>query len=77
MAWYASSMQLFSYTLTHKRLETYGCVISSVAAAALVLKYQASSSHSADKYSLLIRSTKKDISAKLIFECKYSSFSWN
>ena len=35
--------------LTHKRLETRGCVISNVATAALVLKHQAISNLSADK----------------------------
>ena len=35
--------------LTHKQLEMHGCVISTVATAALVLKHQAISNHSADK----------------------------
>ena len=34
--------------LTHKRLETHVCVISTLATAALLLKYQAISSHSTD-----------------------------
>ena len=34
--------------LTHKELETHGCVISTVAPDALVLKHQAISIHSAD-----------------------------
>ena len=39
--------QLLS-TLTHKWLETHGCVFSTVATDALVLKHQAISTHSAD-----------------------------
>ena len=34
--------------LTHKQLETHGCVISTVATDALVLKHQFISTHSAD-----------------------------
>ena len=34
--------------LTHKQLETHGCVLSTVAANDLVLKHQAISIHSAD-----------------------------
>ena len=33
--------------LTHKQLETYGCVLSTAATDALVLKHQATSIHSA------------------------------
>ena len=35
--------------LTHKQLEMYECIFSTVATAALVLKHQATNSHSADK----------------------------
>ena len=35
--------------LTHEWLETHGCLISTAATAALVLKHQANSNHSADK----------------------------
>ena len=41
-------MKHFKSHLTHKQLETHGCVFSSVAADALVLKHQAISIHSAD-----------------------------
>ena len=34
--------------LTHKQLEMYGCILSTVATDALVLKHQVISSHSAD-----------------------------
>ena len=34
--------------LTHKQLEMHGCIICSVATAALVLKHQVIGSHSAD-----------------------------
>ena len=37
------------YELTHKQLETHGCVISNVATDGLVLKHQAISIHSTDK----------------------------
>ena len=36
------------FFLTHKQLETHGCVLSTVATDVLVLKYQAISIHSAD-----------------------------
>ena len=36
------------FRLTHKQLEIHGCVLSTVATDALVLKYQAISVHSAD-----------------------------
>ena len=35
-------------SLNHKQLETHGCVLSTVATDALVLKHQAISIHSAD-----------------------------
>ena len=35
--------------LTHKQLETHGCVLSTMATDALVLKYQAISIQSADQ----------------------------
>ena len=38
--------------LTHEYLETHGCVISIAATAALVLKHQANSNHTADKISI-------------------------
>ena len=37
-----------SHLLTHKQLETHGCVLSTVATDALVLKHQAISAHIAD-----------------------------
>ena len=39
---------LFVYALTHKQQETHGCIASTVATDALVLKHQAISSNSAD-----------------------------
>ena len=41
--------QFYMITLTHKRLETHGCIIITVATDALVLKHQAISIHSVDK----------------------------
>ena len=38
--------------LTHKQLEQHGCILSTVATDALVLKHQAISTHSADECSL-------------------------
>ena len=35
-------------SLTHKQLETHGCILSNVAADVLVLKHQAISTHSAN-----------------------------
>ena len=39
---------MVSLELTHKQLETYGCLLSTVATDALVLKHQGISIHSAD-----------------------------
>ena len=36
------------FLLTHKQLETHGCVLSTVATDNLVLKHQAISTHSAN-----------------------------
>ena len=38
--------------LTHKQLEQHGCIPSTLATDALVLKHQAIITHSADEYSL-------------------------
>ena len=45
-----------SDNLTHKQLETHGCVLSTVAADGLVLKHQAISIHSADQHKFYIYS---------------------
>ena len=48
-------MQLYFYvSLTHKQLETHGCVLSTVATDALVLKHQAISIHSAEQISIAL-----------------------
>ena len=48
-------MQLYFYvSLTHKQLETYGRVLSTVAIDALVLKHQAISIHSAEQTSIAL-----------------------
>ena len=43
------SRHLIAYILTHKHLETHGCVFWNVATDALVIKHQAVSIHSADE----------------------------
>ena len=48
------TLAVFYVTVIHKGLETCGCVISTVVTAALVLKHQAISIHSADKHSLYL-----------------------
>ena len=47
-----SLFMLWLYHLTLKQLEKHECIFSTVAADALVLKHQAISIHSVDKYSL-------------------------
>ena len=41
--------KITQYVLTHKLLDPHGCVLSTVATDALVLKHQAISSQSADQ----------------------------
>ena len=50
MILYSSRVNLNSYILplTHKQLETHGCLLSTVATDVLVLKHQAISIHIAD-----------------------------
>ena len=48
------SVEINSNSLTHKRLETNGCIISTVATDALVLKHQVNSNHSADEIFIVL-----------------------
>ena len=43
-----------NFLLTHTQLEIHGCVISSVATAALVLKHQATSSYTIDEIVIVL-----------------------
>ena len=46
--WHYNVAHMASSALTHKQLETYGCILSTVATDALVLKHQGISIYNAD-----------------------------
>ena len=52
--------------LTHKHLETHGCILSTVATDALVLKHQTISTHSADQICIAFDQFKKKYIKKII-----------